>query len=154
MVTTARTQKRYDRRLRELVRTTQDIRFALTTDRKIIVAQCPLVVVHFLLLLQGAVDLLMPADLLYLGRWCEQNAAAEQALWMYATLRMRHAGSREVEMALVRTAGIHWRIRNDADQALAEIDTLLTTFPTGAMVFEAEDLRDEILQVINRRLAA
>ena len=29
MVTTARTQKRYDHRLRELVRTTQDMSFAL-----------------------------------------------------------------------------------------------------------------------------
>jgi hypothetical protein len=129
----------------------EDVRFALNIDKKTVVTRCPLALVQYLLQMQGRPDVLSAADLLYLGRWSEQNSA-EQALWMYDLIKTGHPDCPELEMALLRSATIQWSVLRECGKALAALDYLLSKFPNGATLFEAEDLRDAIVRFEEKTL--
>jgi membrane associated rhomboid family serine protease len=124
--------------------TAEDIEFALTVGHRIIVAQCPEVMAHYLFSIGGSTNLLDPGDLLCLGRWCEHKASSNQAIRLYHLLRIEHPEAPEIEMALMRCADIEWNIRHDSREALACLEELLAEFPRGRMVLEAEDLQESI----------
>lgn len=123
-----------------------DIRYALTINSRVVVTRCPRVVVHYLVVMCQPPDCLSATDLLYLGRWCEQTGTAEQALRIYGMVANLHSESPELEIALMRLASVLWTFRKDGPQALAYLNALLDKFPRGVSVFEAEDLRDSIMQ--------
>ncbi len=124
----------------------EDIQLALQANMRGLLLHCPQVVSHYIAVLKGSPDAFSPADILLVGRWCESNDRPDHALAIYAEIESRHAESRELEMALFRSAHIYWTLRNDPRSALSKLEALFSRFPAGMTLFEAEDLRDDILR--------
>lgn len=123
-----------------------DIAYALQVSRRVVVTQCPGVVVHYLLVMGRPPELLSATDLLYLARWCDQSGSPDQALRVLGILESSYPDSPELEIAFLRAAGILWNTKRDGQRAIACLDSLLQRFPKSMSVFEAEDLRETILQ--------
>lgn len=122
-----------------------EIKYALQKDMRTIVTHCPEVAIHYLLVLNGPRDMFSPGDLLYLARWCESNNRPNQVLSIYGLIESDHPNSPELEVTLFRTAAIYWHKNHNGHGALVKLNELLTKFPQGKLMFEAEDLRDEII---------
>lgn len=121
-----------------------DIALVLKQNLRAVLLHCPEVASHYVVVLRGPLDLFSPGDLILLGRWSESNGRPDQALAVYGIIESQYPDSKELEMALFRSAFIFWKTRGDARTALAKLDTLLTRFPAGMTLFDAEDLRNAI----------
>lgn len=134
----------------------EDIKRAVARNSKVIVMHCPEVAAKLLLSATDSAGVFSPGDLVYLGKWCESNNRIDHALMTYDRIASEHADSPEVEHALYRSAFVHWHWRHDASAALEKLRLLLDRFPAGRHMFEAEDLRDEIIKQSGegRRMAA
>ncbi|MCL5105734.1 MAG: rhomboid family intramembrane serine protease [Armatimonadetes bacterium] len=122
----------------------QDMRFALDRNLRAILTNCPDAALTYVAVLQGPTDHFTPGDLVYLGKLAEQQARPGQALQVYELIEKNHPNSPEIEVALYRTAAVLWHRLHDGPRALAKVTELLTRFPSGRLMFEAEDLRDDI----------
>lgn len=122
----------------------RDVELALKADMRGVLLHCPQVASHYITAMRGPLDAFSPADILLVGRWCESNNRPDSALAIYNVMETQHESSKELEMALFRSANIYWMARNDSRSALAKLEALLTRFPAGMTLFEAEDLRDDI----------
>jgi len=131
-----------------------DVKRALDLDTRAVCRLCPDAAAHYVLS-SGKTGLdLPPGEYLGLGKWSESAGRPDQALAIYAQIEGRHPESPEMEHALYRTAWILWTARSDGEGALKRLKELLEKFPTGRLMFEAEDLRDDIMRKLGRREAA
>lgn len=128
----------------------KDIELALKANTRGVLLHCPQVASHYIAILKGPLDTFSPADILLVGRWCESNNRPDQALAIYTMIESQHPDAKELEMALFRSAYIYWMTRNDDRTALAKLQMLLSKFPAGMTLFEAEDLRDDIMKRTER----
>lgn len=124
----------------------EDMKRALDMNQRTVVNRCPGSVVHYITALQGSDDIFSAADLVYLGKWCESVGKPDLAIRMYEIVETDRPTGPELEIALFRTAVICWRTRRESVKAVDKLDKLLTLFPAGVTMFDAEDLRAEILQ--------
>lgn len=123
-----------------------DVRRAISMNGRAMVTNCPEAATRFLLTTPGVGGVFGPGEMVYLGKWCEQSQRSDQALTVYERMLTEHPDAPEVEQALYRVAWIQWNSLRDPRAALEKLRVLLERFPAGRLMFEAEDLRDEILR--------
>ena len=117
---------------------------------------CPEVALYYLVNLRGERKLFSAGDLVHLGKLAESASNLGAAMSVYGLIEEHCADSKELEMALYRFAAVLWHGLRDGIRAVEKLDKLLRLFPNGALMFDAEDLRDMILRENGegRRLAA
>lgn len=135
--------------------TADDVKRALVKDARTVIARCPEAALKCLLTSDAGSITLTPGDLIQVGRWCESQTRTESALLIFRKVESDFPNSPEAEHALLRAARVEWMFLRDVPAALKLLETLLTRFPAGRFMFEAEDLKEEILrQSGTDRLAA
>ena len=120
--------------------------FVLAHNSRTVVMNCPEATVKYLLSMNGKSEIFSPGDLLYLARNSESTNNSDKALQIYDMLITKHPNAPEIEMALYRAAAIYWHKQHMSQKALEYLETLLSKFPYGALLFEAEDLKASIAQ--------
>jgi len=123
-----------------------DLRLALQRNPAAVITRFPEAAAHYLLTLKWDPCVLTAGMLLHLALQCETNKESVWAVQLYDMVAARETDACTAEIALYRSAKISWRQFRDGIAALDRLDALLARFPRGALVLEAEDLRDEIMR--------
>lgn len=123
-----------------------DVEQAVTMNPRLVMVACPEVALYYVINLNGNRKLFSAGDILHLGKAGEAIGNFGAALGAYTLVRQHHTDSPEAEIALFRSAALLWRELHDGVQVVQKLDELLTRFPNGALMFDAEDLRETILR--------
>ena len=123
-----------------------NVEHAITMNPRAVMIGCPEVALYYLINLTGNHQLFCAGDLIYLGKLAEAGNNLGGALGAYGMVEQFHPDSRELEMALYRTAALLWHKVRDGNRAVGKLEELLSRFPNGALMFDAQDLRDLILR--------
>lgn len=126
------------------------LRAALYRNPRAILLALPDAVADYLVILNGTPNVLTPGELIYMGQYCERARQAERALRVYEILQSAYPNSPEVELALYRGAMVCFHMFQDRPRTQEKLQTLISRYPTGSHVLEAEDILDSI----NRQKAA
>ena len=106
-------------------------------------------ILKYLTVQNGSTQYLEAGDLIYLGSRGESEKRIDQALHCYQLVEKIYPDSSDLEMAWYRKAAIAWRHQSNPQNALAQINSLLAKFPSGRMMFEAEDMRTDLMRELS-----
>ncbi|HSR12195.1 MAG TPA: rhomboid family intramembrane serine protease [Thermodesulfobacteriota bacterium] len=116
-----------------------------------LIETAPSVVGRYLNDMGGDFALYPPGHLVKLAGMLRKDGQVEESLKIYRSLLERFPDGPEAEMALWRTAQIHWNEMKDGPAALSAIEELEARFPNGKFVPYARSLQREMQSPLPRR---